>query len=138
MERLKILKKAGLRGSPNLDSAATFDELEDIFKSQLDSIVNIQKHQEDGDNEGAGLALKLLAGDTDSLAELNKEMKGRKDLALSTSFDGSTLSLNDIPNDQLIQFIPSSILDELVESTQGKNILLAFSKRYEQFILQYQ
>ena len=125
MERLKNVKRAGLRGSNDIDSAATITEVKDVIKSQLDSMVEIQKHQQNGDNEGAGLALKLLAGDTDSLIELNKDLKGSKDLDLPTSFDGSPLSLNDIPNDQLIQFIPSRIIDELVENTQGKNLCLA-------------
>ena len=124
MKRLKK-KRASLRGSNDIDSAAEITEVKNVYKSQLDSMVEIQNHLQDGDEDGAGLALKLLVSKTDSLVEMSKDLKENKELDLPSSFDGNSLSLDDIPNAQLIQFIPSSIFDELVERTQG-NIFVSF------------
>ena len=124
MERLKNLNRASLRGSKGADSAVMITEVKDVIKSQLDSMVEIQKHLQDGDKEGAGFSLKTMVGDTDSLVAMSKELKVNNDLHLPASFDESPPRLEDIPNDQLIQFIPSSVVDELVEHTQG-NIFTA-------------
>ena len=122
---MKSLKKkrASLRGSNDIDTAAEMMEVKDVIKSQLDSMVEIQKNLQDGDEDGAGFALKSMVGRTDSLVEMSKRLEGDEAIDLLSSFEGNALSLDDIPNDQLIQFIPSSIFDELVEHTQGNTFV---------------
>ncbi len=122
MQRLKKIRSS-LRRSNNIDSAAEVTEVKDVIKSHLDSLVEIQKHRQDGKEEMAGFALKSMVGQTDSLVEMSQFLREEKEDDSLSSFDGNSLSLDDIPNDELMQFIPSGIFDELVERTQGKTFV---------------
>ena len=127
MKRVKELKRASLRGPKNMDSVATMTEAKDIIKSHLDSMQTIQKHLQDGDQEGAGFAFKSLAGDAASLVATRKDLKGINvnEVDFSTSLDTTHfLNLDDIPGDKLVQFIPIEVISELVENTKTVHDLL--------------
>ena len=119
MRRLKRLNRGGLRGSNDVDSAAVITEVKDILELHLDSMLSIQKNLHDGDKEGAGFALKSMVGDVDSLVEMGEEGKVIDSLELPTSVGGNSLNKNDIPNDQLVQFIQPQVFDEIVEHAQN-------------------
>ena len=118
MSRLKNLSRGSLRGTKDVDSAAVITEVKDILELHLDSMESIQKHLHDGDKEGAGFALKSMVGDVDALVEMGKEAKVTNSLELPESVGGNSLSMNDIPNDQLVEFIQPQVFNEIVEHAQ--------------------
>lgn len=139
------------RDSEDVDSVGILTSVKDMMKAFLGSIQDIQNHYHSGDTEKVAATLKTITGDT--MEETGNKAKLSNNIGLSKSFDGvvlagAPLALEDIPNDQLAEFLEpqKQTFNQLSEQTEDlvqfledvHPIILAASARSERYYSQQQ
>ena len=125
MKELNELSR-GIRGSGSndADSASILPKVKGIATSLLESMKLIQGHFRDSNKEEAAEAIKAIVGNSNSLIETSNDSKLANDIHFSRSFgditssDAHPLTLSDIPNYQLANFVQPQIVDQFIEHTE--------------------
>ena len=128
MKRLNQISRS-LRGSGSekVDSSAAIAQVNDIAKSQLGRMRDIQKMYQDGNEEGLASAIKSTIGDVSTMIEVSEEPREihglgfpETDLSVdTTTADENPLILDTVPNSQWVELFPTQVIDQVVDLMQG-------------------
>ena len=92
--------------------------------SLLETMKPIQEHFRESNKEKAAEAIKAIVGDSKGLTEISTDSQLANDIHFPRLFgdiissDAQPLTLSDIPNHQLANFIQPQIVDQFVEHTE--------------------
>ncbi len=81
-------------------------------------IAQSQKNIHDGNKEEVGLALKSIVETGNPFAKTTKDIQASDAVDISALIDENSLSLDSITKQQLAQYFPAQVIDEIVEQTQ--------------------
>mmetsp|Transcript_6098 Transcript_6098/g.13359 ORF Transcript_6098/g.13359 Transcript_6098/m.13359 type:complete len:2718 (-) Transcript_6098:69-8222(-) len=120
MKRLAKLQRSGLRGFDGMDPAEVVSEVKQVLAEHLNNIIPLHQHIRNNNREEAGSEIKSMVDDASMLVDMSIELQEEKKL----SSPGNSFSFDDVANDQLAQFIPAELFDNLVQHTQDIHDML--------------